>query len=237
MSIVRNDFYSGEKISEEKLDIIDENFMSLQADVDSNKASITAMINKVDDVNNPLTVNLSLDKTVAEKGSKVESLTVSWSCSKSPNSQTFEGEPIDASLRSYLYTTDLTDSKTFTLTATTIGGTTVTKTVSLNFVNGIYYGASSISGTYDSTLINSLTKVLSENKNKSYTVNSTLNTYIYFCYPKRLGLVNSFSVGGFSGGFDLITTISFNNASNFSEDYYIYRSTNSSLGNTTITIS
>lgn len=190
---------------------------------------------KLDDVLNPLSISLSLDKTVAEIGSTVNSVIASWSCSKNVASQTFEGETIDSTLRTKTYSTALTSDKTFTLTATTQGGTIVTKTAVLDFCNGIYCGKSS-STTFDSTLINSLTKTLSENKNKNYTVTAGTGEYIYIAYPKRLG-VSNFSVGGFSGGFDLVTTLSFTNSSNYSEDFYIYKSTNANLGATTFTIS
>jgi hypothetical protein len=190
---------------------------------------------KLDDVLNPLVVSLSLDKTIVEQGSTVNSVVASWSCSKTVVSQTFEGVDIDASLRIKTYTTPITDDKTFTLTSTTSGGTTVTKTATLSFANGVYYGKSS-SVTYDSALISSLTKVLSDSKARTITVTAGTGEYIYYALPTRLG-TPTFSVGGFTGGFDLVATVSYTNSSNYTENYYVYKSTNANLGSTTVTIS
>lgn len=45
-------------------------------------------------------------------------------------------------------------------------------------------------------------------------------------------------MGGFEGGFDLITsTLSITNAYGVTQNYRLYRSTNPSLGATTVTVS
>ena len=43
-------------------------------------------------------------------------------------------------------------------------------------------------------------------------------------------------VGGFSGGFALVDTISYKNAYGHTEDYYVYRSDHESLGQTAVTV-
>jgi hypothetical protein len=235
MNIIRNDFHSGEKITEEKLKNIDDNFDDVQTEIEDNANDISTLQNKIDDISNPLTIILTIDKSNVEIGSTINSVTLNWTCSKNVNSQTFEGSAIDSTLRTKTYNGVITSNKTFTLTATTNGGTTVTKTNVISFVNGIYVGKST-SNTYDSALVSSLTKTLSENKNKNYTVTANSNEYIYLCYPKRLGASN-FVCNGFAGGFNLVATISYTNSSNFSEDYYIYKSTNANLGLTTFTVS
>lgn len=105
-----------------------------------------------------------------------------------------------------------------------------TKTVSLKFYNGIYYGKSN-NTDYDAQLINSLTKVLSDSKNRTITVDASDGEYIYYCVPTRLGECN-FDVGGF----DKVATIDYINSDNYTEQYDIYKSNNAGLGNTTITI-
>jgi len=104
----------------------------------------------------------------------------------------------------------------------------------VKFYNGIYYGKSS-SATYDSTLINSLTKTLSDSKARTITVNAGTGEYIYYCLPKRLG-VPSFNVGGFDGGFSKVATVNFTNSDSYAEKYDIYKSDNANLGNTNVTI-
>ncbi len=61
--------------------------------------------------------------------------------------------------------------------------------------------------------------------------------YIYYAYPASYGAA-TFTVGGFEGGFDLISAaISVTNAHGVTQDYRLYRSTNPNLGSTTVTVS
>ena len=110
-----------------------------------------------------------------------------------------------------------------------------TKSISFKFLNGIYWGVSSVK-PYDSNFINSLSKELSSSKNKTFTVNCGEGQFIFYCVPTRFGSC-SFKVGGFEGGFNKVDTIEFTNASGFIESYDIYKSTNSNLGNTTVVVS
>jgi hypothetical protein len=198
------------------------------------QSDLEATNSKLDDAVNPLTVSLSINPATAETGGTVNSTVLTWTCSKNIASQTFEGASIDPTLRTETYTTALTDDKTFTVTATTAGGTTITKTAKLDFCNGIYYGNSSKT-TYDSTLISSLTKVLSDTKSRTITVNAGSGEYIYYCLPSRLG-VPSFSVSGFTGGFTKVATINYKNPSGYTESYDIYKSDMANLGSTTVAI-
>ena len=125
-------------------------------------------------------------------------------------------------------------TRIFTLTA--IGDTnTETSTYTLTFVNNVYYAVSSNSAASVS-IVSAGTTVLSNSKARSFTVNAGSGEYIYYSYPSRLGTA-SFTVGGFAGGFQLISTESYTNSAGYTENYYIYRSDNSSLGSTTVTVS
>ena len=54
-----------------------------------------------------------------------------------------------------------------------------------------------------------------------------------FAFPKRLGLV-TFWVGGFSGGFESPETVSVTNVNGWSENMYVWRSTNANLGSVVV---
>ena len=108
------------------------------------------------------------------------------------------------------------------------------RSIEISFLNGIYWGVSS-STVYDNNFIKTLTKQLSDNRKRTITVDCNEGQYIYYCLPTRLG-TPSFSVGGFSGGFDKVSTILFENNSGFTENYDIWKSTNSNLGNTTVKV-
>lgn len=123
----------------------------------------------------------------------------------------------------------------FTLNATN-GSENVSKTLTYAFVNNRFYGVSSNASLTESQ-VESLTKELSNLRTKTFTVTATTGQYIYYCYPSRLGDA-TFTVGGFEGGFTLITdSLSITNPSGFVENYRVYRSENSGLGLTTTVVS
>jgi hypothetical protein len=78
--------------------------------------------------------------------------------------------------------------------------------------------------------------VLSGEKSRNITINSTPNTYIYYCLPNSLG-TPIFAVGGFMGGFSKVASLNFTNFSGYTSTYDIWKSDQSSLGVTTVTIS
>ena len=178
-----------------------------------------------------LTSNTS---TVLEKGRLVNGVIINWTYSKRIISQLLDGVPIDLNTRSYLYNSTLTSDKRFTLTASDVSKT-FSKDISFNFYNGVYWGTSS-NTTYNDTFIMSLSKELRSNRNKTFSVNCGEGQYIYYCIPTNYGRP-TFSVGGFTGGFNKVSTIQFRNSYGYTESYDIYKSANSNLGNTTVVVS
>lgn len=174
--------------------------------------------------------------TTLEIGSTVESILFTWGYNKDGiKSQSFNGEDIhDVAVREYIYNVPLSSNKTFTLTATD-ERKTFSKSIAFNFRHGRYWGVSS-KEMLESSDILSMSKELATGRGKTFTVMCDANMYIYYCYPSSWG-VGAFSVGGFVGGFELIDTIDFTNNSGHTSSYYVYRSTNHSLGNTTVTVS
>ena len=185
--------------------------------------------------------SFSASPSIAEIGSTVSSVVLSWSVNKTPKALTLDGSTIGANNSSKTVTGAFTTNKTWTLKATDEREAAATKTVTLAFLNGIYYGVALEPTNYDSTfLLNGLdaglNKTLKNSKLTSFSVTAAGDEYIYYCLPKRMGTC-SFKVGGFDGGFSLVDTISFTNASGYTEDYYIYRSDNTGLGQTSVTVS
>jgi hypothetical protein len=73
-------------------------------------------------------------------------------------------------------------------------------------------------------------------KNTSFTVSPNSSQKIYFAHRTAYGTA-TFTVGGFSGGFAVVsTTISVTNAFGFAENYTLYESDNLGLGSTTVTV-
>jgi hypothetical protein len=124
------------------------------------------------------------------------------------------------------------------LRLTAVGASnTATADITLTFVNNVYYGVNtSTSANITTILAGTSSTVLSDSKARQFTVIAGTNEYIYYSYPSRLGTA-TFTVGGFEGGFSLISTQTHINSLGFSESYYVYRSDNKSLGSTTVVVS
>lgn len=186
----------------------------------------------------PIAINsFALSVTKAEMGSTVNSLTATWSLNKEPVSQTLDGTVVAADKRSAtLSSLGLTASKTFTLDVTDERAETATKTATLSFMNGVYYGVLEDGAAITSAAINALTKNLQTSKSITFTANAGKTQRVAYALPARYG-TPSFKVGGFDGGFNLAETINFTNASGYAESYNVWLSDNTGLGSTTVVVS
>jgi hypothetical protein len=98
------------------------------------------------------------------------------------------------------------------------------------------YGVSTSTGPYDEAFIEALAnQQLDNNRQTTFTVTAGANEYIFYAYPSAYG-TGTFWVGGFEGGFSLVGTISVTNAYGVTQNYYLYRSDNHSLGSTTVQV-
>ncbi len=176
---------------------------------------------------------------IYELGTTVASIAFSWTYNKAVvTAQQIDGPqvatgPLDVALRAHTATgLTITADSTYTLTSND-GSNPAVKTLDIEFWNKFYWGART-SGTIDSAFILSLSNSeLKDSKSKTLTVTAGSNDYIYIAYPKRFG-TSIFIVGGFEGGFQAPLTVSFTNSEGYTEDYYVYRSTNLNLGTTTV---
>lgn len=178
------------------------------------------------------------NKNAVEMGTKITDVILNWALNKDPKEMMIDSESITPlTTRSKTYSgQNITTNKTYTLKVTDEKDATATKTTSITFVNGVYWGAKAApSGAYDSAFILGLSKGLQGNKNKTFTVNAAAGQHIFYALPTRYGAC-TFNVGGFDGGFTKVSTIEFTNASGYKENYDIYKSVNAGLGNTTVTV-
>lgn len=184
----------------------------------------------------PITINSFTNSVnIAEMGSTVDGIVFKWSLNKTPTSLTLDGKSIDVGSTSYsLSSANIKATKSWELNATD-GKSSVIKATTITFMNGVYYGVAA-NGTVDSAFILKLTKSLQLTRTKTFTVTAGSSQYIWYAVPTRCGTCN-FNVGGFDGGFTLHSTVSFTNASGYTEDYYVYRSDNANLGTQTVKVS
>jgi len=172
-----------------------------------------------------------------EIGSTVNSVTLTWATSKTPESLTLDGTAIEKTLTTHTYSgLNLTSKKTYKIVATDERGASAEKTTSVSFVNGVYYGVISNSATVDNAAILGLTRKLQSSKSITFTVNPGTGEYIVFALPADYGTPN-FNVGGFDGGFFLKTTFDLTNASGHTESYNVYFSDQVALGSSTVKVS
>lgn len=150
----------------------------------------------------------SLDPPFAFKGDGEIELNLSWAYRKDITSQKLNGEILDNSIRTY--TTLVSEDTKFVLEFTAEG---ITETRSITFLYKYpkYFGTS--------IDINQLEKT---DSNK-FSINCKINEHAYIILPNNSEA--RFSVNGFVGGFKMIGTLNL-----FDLTYYIYQSTNQSLG-------
>lgn len=175
---------------------------------------------------------------VAEKGSTINELTLKWQLNKEPETILMNGQ-VRADLKTLrsliLKDMALTADKTFMLQVTDEKGKTAQKNTSVVFQNGVYYGVSEIPEEVNNTFILSLSRSLQGSRTKTFSTTSTEDQYIWYAFPSRYG-TPVFNVGGFDGGFTKAASISFTNASGYTEEYAVYRSDNSNLDTKTIKV-
>lgn len=172
-----------------------------------------------------------------EKGRTITDVTLTWSMNKVPTGLTLDGKEVDVSTTSKALTgLGLQTDKTWTLKATDARNASAQKSTGVYFRNGRYWGVGSVDADgVDDKFVQGLTKELASNNSKTFTVNAGVGQYIYYVHPASFG-TPVFNVGGFEGGFNLIKTFDYTNASGFKESYKVWKSGNANLGNTTVVV-
>lgn len=194
---------------------------------------LDAIIAKIYYVNPSITsFTCNPSKTAYEMGEKVTSVTFTWTYNKDMVSQTLTGcDLADETVRTATYSTEFNSNKTFTLSASD-GTNSTSGNKSFTFQNKVHHGSASIPATYDSAFILSLNGALKGSKGGTYTVNVDTNQYFYIAMPTSYNNsdVLTGKINGFDTDFGKVATVSHTNASGYTCDYNIYKSTNHSLG-------
>lgn len=127
--------------------------------------------------------------------------------------------------------------KVYTSNLSNLGGPyNLVTTTSVASTNYIYYGVTTTLSGYTEGDIEGLgTSVASNTKGRTITPTVGVGQYVLYCLPVRLGTV-TFTVDGFTGGFQSPETVSVTNVNGWIENYYVYRSTNSNLGSPVIVV-
>lgn len=212
------------------------------SDVSGLNDSITDIINRLNTLEyKPISItSFSNNVNTVELGTTVNSVTLTWAMNKTPSTLTLDGTSIDTSLKSYTYNdlalkpTSVT-TKTYTLKATDEKNSS-SKSTSINFYNGVYYGKLNPNNGIDSAAILTMSKKIQNSKGVEFTTTTGAGEYIAYACPKRLGTA-TFTVGVLQGGFQEPVEVNFTNSLGYSETYYLYLSTNPNLGAITVKVS
>lgn len=173
-----------------------------------------------------LTITVKITPSIAELGDSVEDVLLTWVYNKTNiKQQTVDNVTIDNDLRQLAL-----DGPIVATTTKKVIGNDGTKTASgsatINFYPGIYYGTG-----VAQPIITNMQRLLLPSRTCRITTNAKTNEYIWILLPTSYG-TPTFTVGGFSGGFQKVSTTSHKVTT-----YNIWRSDNHSLGSTTINIS
>lgn len=173
-----------------------------------------------------------------EKGATVTDVTLKWKTNKEPKTLMLDSESLTVTeTQKVLSGQSITENKTWTLKVTDDRDAAAQKSVSIQFLNGIYYGKGTVTDTLGVTneFVLGLTKKLQGGRAGTWVVNAGAGEYIYFAQPTSMG-TPTFTVGGFDGGFIKLHTFEFTNSQGHTESYDVWKSENANLGNTTVVV-
>lgn len=232
MAYERQYYTNGDVLNAEQLN-------HMEAGIKENSDNIDKLSKDIADLKYiPIDItNLSNNAGTVEMGTVVNTVNLTWTLNKEPESQKLDGTAVDVSARSkMLEDLAIGTNKTFSLEVTDERGAKDNASTSISFVNGVYYGVCRADDECTSEAILALTRKLQSSRGITFTVNAGAEQHIVFAMPSRYG-TPTFNVGGFDGGFSKVTTFNFTNASGYTESYDVWVSDNSGLGDTTVKVS
>ena len=189
----------------------------------------------------PVSVRLYVNPSVAEKGSTVTSVTLSWDVTSGTAKELWlDGENVvNITSNQLVKTGSWTGRQYWKLVAEDEKGSGASNTAYLNFYNGVFYGCSTNAHIETSSDIRSLTRELADGPIGTMDFNAALGEFIYYCQPVSYGTCvfkdESPDAGGLPYGFDDPWVVYFENASGYKENYYVYRSSYALAGTAKIT--
>ncbi len=182
----------------------------------------------INDYHKPFGITLSASSTLLEVGTGSPNVTFTWAYQNSDvhevASQEFAGAAVAVGTLSIekAINTAVHEQKAFTLTATTIKGKTLSKSVTVNVNHASYYGVvAATKSALSADEIKALTKKLGSSKAMAATSFTQDNQKVAYAYPSYFGDLTSIkNSSGFEGlaGYEK-TTVAVDG-----QDYYVYLS-------------
>lgn len=160
-----------------------------------------------------------------------------WTYNKDMTTQTLTDCTLaDETVRTATYESDISSNKTFTLSAGD-GENSISKSISFQFMNKVYWGVSADQDSYSDAWILGLSgSKLATNAKGSYNFTAGAGQYCYFAIPTSMSI--AVKVNGFDTELDtVVANKSFQNASGYTTTYKILRLHQPSLGTLTAVVS
>lgn len=160
-----------------------------------------------------------------------------WTYNKDMTTQTLTDCTLaDETVRTATYESDISSNKTFTLSAGD-GENSISKSISFQFMNKVYWGVSADQDSYSDAWILGLSgSKLATNAKGSYNFTAGAGQYCYFAIPTSMSI--AVKVNGFDTELDTVAANkSFQNASGYTTTYKILRLHQPSLGTLTAVVS
>ena len=164
----------------------------------------------------PFEISLSVAPNKAQLGDTLNSILLKFENNGASESN-INGIDVTG-LDELIYPEPVSENKIFTLTAKK-DNQTKTKQVSIQFLNNIYWGATSNPNPTNAEILAS-NKQLSNSKSKSVVYDCSGGKRYFIAYPKRLGSV-TLSVNGFPNNNFTQIQRAFTNEFGYIEDYFI----------------
>jgi len=126
----------------------------------------------------------------------------------------------------------------FRVKVTNDGSAVDTAHTALYFRNNVFYGASA-STSLDEAGVEGLSSEVTNLYTTNRSVNATSGKYLYIAFPATYADIhaNGFKFNSITTPFESKATVNITNSAGYAEDYDVYRSTNHSLGNSTLQLS
>ena len=164
----------------------------------------------------PFEISLNITPNKAQLGDTLNSILLKFETNGASESN-INGIDVTG-LDELIYPEPVSENKIFTLTAKK-DNQTKTKQVSIQFLNNIYWGATSNPNPTNAEILAS-NKELSNSKSKSVVYDCSGGKRYFIAYPKRLGSV-TLSVNGFPNNNFTQIQRAFTNEFGYIEDYFI----------------
>ena len=166
-------------------------------------------------------INFRATPDICETGGS-ENVILSWNIQGTIAQITLDGQNVTG--QTEVTKPNVRETTTYLLNVVDRRGNTARATVTVNFVNHVFWGTSASAEASEATLKGLDYTELSDDRVRTFNVDPDYE-YIYYAYPKRLG-TSEFKVNDFVGGFEDPVIVSVDNHAGYSEDYYVYRSAN-----------